>query len=100
MNIFLKRNFSEVVHEIYLREMPPPTHIQRNSLSVDDNIYAPPWGLRTLVKEFLAAASIMQSSSNELSNLVSSRVENVNKRTLLLLLLYNTLIPASSVLRV
>ena len=42
--------------------------------SVDDNIYAPPWGLSTLPKEFTAAARIMQSSSNELSTLVSSKV--------------------------
>ena len=52
--------------------------------------YVPPWGLSTLVKEFSAAARIMQSSSNKLSTLVSGRVENVNKRTLLLLL-QNTL---------
>ena len=37
--------------------------IERNSLSVDDNIYAPPWGLSTLAKELSAAPSVMQSSS-------------------------------------
>ena len=48
---------------------------------------APPRVLSTLAKEFLAAARIMQSSSKELSTLVSGKVQNVNKRTLLLLLL-------------
>ena len=48
--------------------------MQRNSLSVDDNIYLPPWGLSTQAKEFLATAHIMQSSSNELSTLVSGKV--------------------------
>ena len=46
-----------------------------DSISYDDNgyeIYI--WGLSTLVKEFSAAARIMQSSSNELSTLVSSKV--------------------------
>ena len=47
-------------------------------------IYALPWGLSTLAKEFTAAARIMQSSSNELSTLVSGKIWNVNKRTLLL----------------
>ena len=37
-------------------------------------IYAPPWGLSTLAKEFSAAARKMQSSSNELNTLVSDRV--------------------------
>ena len=37
-------------------------------------IYAPPCGLITLTKEFTAAARIMQSSSNELSTLVSGKV--------------------------
>ena len=41
---------------------------------VDDNIYAPSWGLSTLVKQFSAAARIMQSSSKELSTLVADRV--------------------------
>ena len=41
---------------------------------MDDNIYAPPRGLSTLVKEFTAATRIMQSSSNELSTLVSGKV--------------------------
>ena len=53
-------------------------------------IYAPPWGLSTLVKEFSDVARIMQSSSNELNTLVSGKVKNVNKWTLLLLL-HNTL---------
>ena len=35
---------------------------------------SPPWGLSTLVKEFSAAARIMQSSSKELSTLVADRV--------------------------
>ena len=48
--------------------------IERNSLSVDDNIYAPPWGLSTLAKEVSAVARIMQSSSKELSTLVADRV--------------------------
>ena len=58
-------------------------------IHVDDNIYAPPWGLSTLAKEFSAAARIMQSSSKESSTLGANRVSNVNKR--LLLLLHNTL---------
>ena len=44
---------------------------------------APPWGLSTLAKEFSTTARIMQSSSNELSTLVSGKVYNVNKQTLL-----------------
>ena len=43
-------------------------------MSVDDNIYAPPWGLSSLAKELSAAARIMQSSSKELSTLVTDRV--------------------------
>ena len=50
------------------------TYKERKSLSVDDNIYAPSWGLSTLVKEFSATARIMQSSSKELSSLVADRV--------------------------
>ena len=38
------------------------------------DIYAPPWGWITLVKEFSAAARIMQSSSKELRTLVADRV--------------------------
>ena len=34
-------------------------------------VYAPPWGLSTLVKEFTMAACIMQSTLKELSTLVS-----------------------------
>ena len=49
--------------------------IQRNSLSVDDNIYAPPWELSTLAKEFTAATRMMQSSLNELSTLVSGKAK-------------------------
>ena len=49
--------------------------IQRNSLSVDDNIYAPSRGLSTLAKEVTAATRIMQSSSNELSTLVSGKAK-------------------------
>ena len=41
-------------------------------------------GVEHSTKEFSAAAHIMQSSSNELSTLVSGKVENVNKRMLLL----------------
>ena len=37
-------------------------------------IYAPPWGLSTLAKEFSAAARIMKSASNELSTLVPDKV--------------------------
>ena len=37
-------------------------------------IYACPQGLSTLAKEFMAATRIMQSSSNELSTLVSGKV--------------------------
>ena len=37
-------------------------------------IYAPPWGLSTLAKEFSAAAHKMQSSSKELSTHVADRV--------------------------
>ena len=44
------------------------------SLSMDDNIYAPPWGLSTLVNEFSPAARIIQSFSKELSTLVTDRV--------------------------
>ena len=39
-------------------------------LVLDDiRVYAPPWGLSTLAKEFSAATRIMQSSSKELSTL-------------------------------
>ena len=48
--------------------------MQRNSLSVDDNIYAPPWELSTLAKEFTTAARVMQGSSNELSTLAYGKV--------------------------
>ena len=41
---------------------------------MDDNIYAPPWGLSSLAKEFTVAARLMQTSSNELSTLVSGKV--------------------------
>ena len=41
---------------------------------MDDNMYAPPRGLNTLAKEFMVATRIMQSSSNELSTLVSGKV--------------------------
>ena len=34
----------------------------------------PPWGLSTLVKEFMAGAHIMQSSANKLSTLISGKV--------------------------
>ena len=37
-------------------------------------IYAPPWGLSTLANELSASASVMQSSSKELSILVADRV--------------------------
>ena len=49
--------------------------LQLNRLSVDDNIYAPPRGLRTLAKEFTAATRIMQSSLNDLSTLVSGKAK-------------------------
>ena len=45
-----------------------------NSLSVDENIYGPSWGLSTLAKELSDIARIMQSSSKELSTLVADRV--------------------------
>ena len=48
--------------------------IQQNSLSEGDNTYAPPWGLSIVAKEFSADARMMQSSSNELSTLVSGKV--------------------------
>ena len=38
------------------------------------SIYAPPWRLSTLAKEFTAATRMIQSSSNELSILVSGKV--------------------------
>ena len=50
-------------------------------------IYAPPWGLSSLAKELPAAASVMQSSSNELSTLVADRVLKKCKQRLLLLFL-------------
>ena len=37
--------------------------------------YAPPQGLGTLAKEFMAASRIMQSSSNELRTLVSGKAK-------------------------
>ena len=37
-------------------------------------IYAPPWRLSSLAKELPSAASVMQSSSKELSTLVADRV--------------------------
>ena len=49
--------------------------IQRSSLSVDDNIYASPRGLSTLAKEFTATTRIMQSSSDEMSILVSGKAK-------------------------
>ena len=38
---------------------------------------SPPWGLSSLAKELSAAASVMQSSSKELSTLVADRVEKM-----------------------
>ena len=49
--------------------------MQRNSLCVDDNTYAPKLGLSTLGKELKAAARVLQSSSNELSTPVSDSVK-------------------------
>ena len=43
-------------------------------LIVEEYKYTPPWGLSTLAKELSAAASVMQSSSIELSTLVADRV--------------------------
>ena len=37
-------------------------------------LWAPPWGLSSLAKELPAAASVMESSSKELSTLVADRV--------------------------
>ena len=45
--------------------------IQRNSLSVDDNIYAPLPVAITLAKELTVATHVMQISSNDLSTPVS-----------------------------
>ena len=44
-------------------------------VSADDDIYTPPGGLNTLAKELTAATRIMQSSSNELSTLVSGKAK-------------------------
>ena len=44
---------------------------------MDDNIYASPRGLCTLAKECTAATRIMQSSSNELSTLVSGKAKTI-----------------------
>ena len=41
---------------------------------MDDNMYAPPWGLSSLAKKLSTGACIMQSSSTELSTLVADRV--------------------------
>ena len=41
---------------------------------VSDFVYAPPWGLSTLAKEFSVAARILQSSSKELSTLVADTI--------------------------
>ena len=49
--------------------------IQQNSLSVDDNIYAPLPAFTTLTKELKAITGVKQSSSNELSTPVSDRVK-------------------------
>ena len=63
-------------------------------------IYAPPLGLSSLAKELPAAASVMQSSSKELSTLVADRVlKNVNKRLLLLFLKKYLKIPLANVVR-
>ena len=37
-------------------------------------VYIPPWELSTLLKVFMAAAYIVQSTSNKLSTLVSGKV--------------------------
>ena len=49
-------------------------YVYNETVCLDDNIYASPWELSILRKEFTAAARIMQSSSNELSTLVSGKV--------------------------
>ena len=63
---------------VVVRELKPldfdNNYLHINSLSMDDNIYTPPLGLSTLVKEFSAAARIRQGSTNELSTLVSDKV--------------------------
>ena len=51
------------------------------TVSVNDNIYDPSRGLSTLVKELTAATRVMQSSSNELSTLISD-CTTVNKNGL------------------
>ena len=47
------------------------THARTNNTH---ELYAPPWGLSSLAKELPATASVMQSSSKELSTLVADRV--------------------------
>ena len=46
----------------------------RTKQSVCGRQYAPPWGLSSLAKELPTAASVMQSSSKELSTPVADRV--------------------------
>ena len=55
--------------------------IQLNCLSVDDNTYVPSRVLSTLTEEFTAATHVMQSSSNELSTLVSGEEKNVKNES-------------------
>ena len=55
---------------IYLCLVLAPTF----SLCIYVYRYAPPWGLSSLAKELPAAASVMQSSSKELSTVVADRV--------------------------
>ena len=50
-------------------------------------VHAPPWGLSSLAKELLAATSLMQTSSKELSTLVADRILKKCKQRLLLLFL-------------
>ena len=53
----------------------PHTHTHTHThIYIYIYIYAPPWGLSSLAKELPAAASVMQSSSKELSTLVADRV--------------------------
>ena len=47
---------------------------------MDDNIYAPPEGLSTLVKELTAATRVMQSSLYEFSTLVSGKAKCKQKK--------------------
>ena len=72
-------NFHVIFNNIVKKIVANYTNLDRNKKNEllvfqYDNIYAPPWGLSTLAKELSAAASVMQSSSKELSTLVADRI--------------------------